>query len=134
MQSIKRIVIILSLLIFSFETESCRKQDAAARIDFTIDLTDPQYSQLNSTGGYVVLTKYNIILARTQSGAIAAVSALCTYDNTQLRFDPFSDDFVCPSDQSRFDVSGRVKSGYLAKNDLISYHTYLNGNTLRVYS
>jgi len=103
-------------------------------VDFTIDLTDPKYSQLSSTGGYVVLTQYNIILARTQSGVIAAVSSLCTYDNSTLTFDPFDNTFKCPSDQSRFDVSGRVQSGYMAKNDLISYHTQLYGNTLRVYS
>ncbi len=134
MKKTVRLILLSLIVISSFETESCRKKDDAALVDFTIDLTDPRYSQLGSTGGYVVLTQYNIILARTQSGAIAAVSSLCTYDNSTLKYDPFSDEFVCPSDQSKFDVLGRVKSGYLAKNDLISYHTQLYGNSLRVYS
>lgn len=134
MQRPTRFLTLLLLILLSIETESCRKKDDAALVDFTIDLTDPRYSQLSSTGGYVVLTQYNIILARTQSGVIAAVSSLCTYDNSTLTFDPFDNTFKCPSDQSRFDVSGRVQSGYMAKNDLISYHTQLYGNSLRVYS
>ncbi len=126
-----RCLILFAGFIFLYQSESCRKKDLASQVDFTIDLTDPRYSPLSSTGNYIIVN--NVIIARATNGAYVAVSSFCTCDNTPLKFDPFSNEFVCSSDQSKFDVSGEPTWG-CATQPLILYHVYEYGNTLRIYS
>jgi len=100
-------------------------------VDFTLDLTNPAYSALNSTGGYLYANK--IIIARTVNGTFAAVSEYCTHAGGTIVFDKNTDDFYCPVHGSVYSPGGTVLQGP-ASTPLAKYNTSLSGTSLRVYS
>jgi cytochrome b6-f complex iron-sulfur subunit len=100
-------------------------------IDFTIDLSTPSYAALNSNGGSV--TKDGIIIARTSSGAFAAVASACTHQGTPVGFEGSANRFHCPNHSSNFGLDGSVLNGP-AVSPLKKYNTALSGTKLRVYS
>ncbi|HEY6952894.1 MAG TPA: Rieske (2Fe-2S) protein [Bacteroidota bacterium] len=104
---------------------------APANVDFTLDLTNPSNSALNSNGGYV----YNngVIVARTMNGAYVAVSEYCTHAGGTVVFNTGGNDFYCPVHGSVFSTTGSVVSGP-APSALVRYNTSLSGTSLRVYS
>ncbi len=104
---------------------------APTNVDFTIDLTDPANSALNSNGGYIV--KNSITIARTADGSFVAVSAICTHQGKTVEFDQSSNIFHCPAHNSYFSLNGTVLSGP-ASQPLAQYKTTLTGNSLRIYS
>ena len=57
-----------------------------AKADFTIDITDPTYAALKTTGGYIV--KDGVVVAHTQNGTYAAVTVVCSHQgNPYVMFD-----------------------------------------------
>lgn len=104
---------------------------APANVNFTLDLTNPAYSALNSNGGYV----YNsgVIVARTITGSYIAVSQYCTHAGGTVVYDKSANDFYCPVHGSVYSLSGSVIQGP-APSPLIKYNTSLSGTSLRVYS
>ncbi len=104
---------------------------APTNVDFTLDLTNPGYSALNSNGGYV----YNdgIIVARTVTGSYVAVSQYCTHAGGTVVYDKSANDFYCPVHGSVYNLSGNVVQGP-APSPLIKYNTSLSGSSLRVYA
>ena len=99
--------------------------------DFSLDLTTPSYSVLNSNGGSVY--KNGIIIARTVSGEYVALSATCTHAGSTIGYDSSANRFHCPNHGSNFSLSGSVLNGP-ATSALKKYNTQLSGTTLRVYA
>ncbi len=111
--------------------DSCSR-DEQQQVNFTIDLTDPQYSDLLNIGGYKVINS-SVIVAKDQNGNYVALSAICTHQQCTVEFQGFSNEFVCPCHQSHFDTNGGVTMGP-ATAPLTQYNVQLSGNFLHVYS
>jgi cytochrome b6-f complex iron-sulfur subunit len=101
-------------------------------VDFTIDLTSPTYAVLNNNGGSVV--KDNVIIARTSSGVLVALTSICTHQQyNPIAFESANNRFHCPNHGSNFATDGSVINGP-ALTALKKYNTTLTGTSLRVYS
>lgn len=114
--------------------QSCKKETAAPAfltVDFTLDLSLPAYSTLNTNGGYLITQK--VIVARTLTGGYIAVAAACTHQGTNVQYQASSHRFHCPNHGADFGESGSVQSGP-ASHDLQQMHTSLNNTLLHVTS
>lgn len=100
-------------------------------VDFTLDLTSPTYSMLNTNGGSVI--KDGIIIAKTSAGAYVAVASICTHQGSTIGFESAANRFHCPNHGSNFGTDGGVINGP-ALTALKKYNTTLTGSSLRVYS
>lgn len=122
-------VLFLSIL------EACSKNTSSLTpsgpVDFTLDLTNSQYSSLKTAGGYVYSN--GIIVAQTVNGDYLAVSAACTHQGTYVQYVTSNNSFYCPSHGSDFSTTGSVLRGP-ANVPLTQYKTALSGNSLHVYS
>jgi len=105
---------------------------AGGTLDFTLDLSLPANSALNSNGGYIVSDK-GVIIARTSAGAYVAVASACTHQGYTLAFDNTGSQFHCANHGSNFAVTGAVINGP-ATAALKTYNTTLTGTNLRVYA
>lgn len=77
---------------------------------------------LNKIGGYeTVQTKVGkIVVARTGESTFAACSAVCTHRNGPIQYDAQTQQFFCPTHNSRFGQDGQVLRGP-ARQPLQSY-------------
>jgi len=101
-------------------------------VDFTLDLSSPTYSALNSNGGSIV--KDNIIVARTSSGAFVALTSICSHQQfNPIAFESAASRFHCPNHGSNFGLDGSVINGP-ATSSLTKYNTQLTGTNLRIYA
>lgn len=101
-------------------------------VDFTLDLTSPTYTALNTNGGSVV--KDNIIIAKTSAGVYIAVTSICTHQQyNPISFESANSRFHCPNHGSNFNFDGSVINGP-ATSALKKYNTQLTGTNLRVYA
>ena len=112
---------------------SCKKDTVVTGgvVDFTLDLSLPANSVLNTNGGSI--NKSGVIVARTSSGAYIALSSACTHEGTTIAFDSANSRFHCPNHGANFSTTGSVLQGP-ASRSLTKYNTQLAGTTLRVYS
>jgi len=76
--------------------------------DLTIDLNDPQYSALTSTGGSVIVQ--GIIVVNTGAEYVA-LSSICTHQGCQVTYDSSANNLPCPCHGSLFSISGNVLNG-----------------------
>ena len=88
---------------------SCSKEQAAPVVDFTIDISQAQYAALNAPGGYVYVN--GVIIAKTNSGAIIAVSQACSHEGAAVQFQNNSNRFYCPRHGATFNTSGAATGG-----------------------
>lgn len=105
-----------SALIFSRSMAGCSDnapEQPRPTLDFSLNLSDQANQALATPGGYVV--NNGILVAHTSGGAFVAVSAKCTHEGTQLVYKPAENQFYCPLDLSRFNVTGAVVSGPATK-------------------
>ena len=121
----------------AFCFDGCQSQDqivdpAPTNVDFTLDLNDPANAALKSNGGYVY-NNVGVIVARTVNGDYVAVSFRCTHQGSTVQYVSSGNRFFCLSHGSNFATSGAVINGPATK-PLASYHTSLNGTSLRVFS
>jgi hypothetical protein len=118
------------IFLFTFFIIGGCDKDNNTAVNFTIDITQAQFSQLQTLGGSVV---YNgIIIAHSPvSGNYIAVSAYCTVDNDVLSYNGSYDYFVCPLNHE-YNEQGKAINSSAAS--LISYHTNLVNNLLQIYS
>jgi cytochrome b6-f complex iron-sulfur subunit len=114
--------------------QGCKKESAAPAlltVGFTLDLSQPAYSALNTNGGYLITQK--VIVARTLTGSYIAVAAACTHQGTNVQYQASSHRFHCPNHGADFSESGSVQSGP-ATHDLQQMHTSLTNTLLHVTS
>ncbi|GAB2520025.1 QcrA and Rieske domain-containing protein [Spirosoma aerophilum] len=100
-------------------------------INFTINLSDTNFSKLKTAGQYVLVG--SLIVAKTTAGAFVALSKTCTHEGTDVQYRSAQNDFFCPNHGSEFSATGAVKVGP-AVRALTLYKTALSsdGNTLTV--
>ncbi len=120
-------------LIFAACLGGCKKESdnttPAPTVDFTLDLTQPANSALNTAGGYIYSN--GVIVAKTTAGAIIAVSQACTHQSTSVQFQGANDRFYCPNHGATFNTSGGVTTGP-ATAALKQYTVTITGNSVRV--
>jgi cytochrome b6-f complex iron-sulfur subunit len=121
-------------LIFAACLGSCKKTNtdttsAAPTVDFTLDLTQPANSALNTAGGYIYSN--GVIVAKTTAGNIIAVSQACTHQGTSVQFQGANDRFYCPNHGATFSTTGSVTNGP-ASSSLKQYAVTITGNSIRV--
>ncbi len=106
---------------------------APAAIDFTIDLTDNKFANLNTKGGYAYQS--GVIIARTNADTFLAVAQQCTHENTTIVYQGANNRFYCPNHGSGFDTKGQVLNGP-ASRALIQYTVVVDPikKTVRVFS
>ena len=109
--------------------EHCSKSNNT-KVDFTIDLTNSQYSSLTTKGNFVITN--NVIVAHASSGYIA-VSAICTHAGCTVQYTLPQNEFYCPCHGSLFSSGGGVIQGP-AVTALASYNVSQSGNSLHIYS
>lgn len=111
--------------------QACSKSSAGTPADFTIDLTNTQFSALQNAGGSVVYQ--GIIIAKTTAGTYLAVSSRCPHEGVTVNFSSGNNQFICNAHNSIFSSTGSRISGP-ANTGLTQYKTSLSGNSLRIYS
>jgi cytochrome b6-f complex iron-sulfur subunit len=94
-----------------------------------IDLNDSNYSNLSSTGGYVVKSKVIII---NTGDEFVALSSVCTHQGCQVGYDPSSGNLPCPCHGSLYSISGSVLNGP-APDPLKKYVVTREGDILTIY-
>lgn len=102
------------------------------KIDFTLDLTNANYSKLKAAGGFVDVAA--IIIANAKGGNYVAIDRFCTHAAGNFTYRLAEDDFLCGAHLSEFNTDGRVKPAQPAKRDAKAYKTsvFTNGNSLQV--
>ncbi len=106
----------------------CAKSSAPA-VDFTIDLTQPQYAALNNAGGYVYSN--GVIIAKTTTGQIIAVSQACTHEGQSVTYQSNNNQFYCSRHGATFNSAGAVTRGP-ASTALKQYTVTVSGNSVRI--
>lgn len=109
---------------------ACKKDTNGDLVDFTIDVTDPQYAVLQTLGGTMLLN--NVLIIHTVQFTYAAVSPYCTNDNCMLDYTLTTNTLDCPCDQSAFDINGFVLRGP-AVFPLPVYKADLSGTLLHIH-
>jgi cytochrome b6-f complex iron-sulfur subunit len=101
-------------------------------VDFTINISNSPFNVLQNAGGFYVDTANNVIIAKTSSGMLIAVSSLCTHQSVTLEFQGNNNRFYCPGHGSNFNTAGTVLNGP-ASAPLKAFKTALSGSLLRIY-
>ncbi|MBL7849942.1 MAG: Rieske 2Fe-2S domain-containing protein [Cyclobacteriaceae bacterium] len=102
-------------------------------IDFTLDLTAPANTALNSDGGFVYNSGVIVVCLSASLKVYTAVSQACTHQGTTIGFDAANGNFLCPAHGSRFSTNGAVVNGPAATS-LRKFNTSLTGTNLRVFA
>jgi len=111
---------------------SCEKEGgtpAPSNVDFTIDITQPAYAALANAGGYVYAN--GIIIAKTTSGTIIAVSQSCTHEGANVQYQSNGNRFYCPRHGASFSTTGSVTGGPTS-SPLKQYTVTQTGNSIRI--
>lgn len=99
---------------------------AKGTIDFTLDITDKNFSDLATNGK--ALVSGDIIVARTKTGDFIALAKACTHQGTTVDYVPDTNTFLCPNHGSQFNADGSVKKDPAAA-PLKSYKTTFDSKT-----
>ena len=103
--------------------------DTAPTVDFTLDLSQSSNAALNNPGGYLYAN--GVIVAKTTSGNIIAVSQACTHQGVTVQFVSANNNFYCPSHGAAFGASGAVLNGPTT-SALKQYTVTVNGNIIGI--
>lgn len=100
-------------------------------INYTLDLTDANYSKLKTVGQYVIVG--STIVAKTKDGSVIALSKVCTHEGTTVEYRAAQNDIYCSNHGSEYSLTGAVDVGPAAKA-LTQYKTTVtaDGNSLTV--
>jgi cytochrome b6-f complex iron-sulfur subunit len=102
-------------------------------VDFTIDISKSPFDVLKTNGGFYVDSTTKIIIVKTTSGEIIAVSSVCTHQQASIVFEANNNRFYCAAHGSVFATTGAVTTGP-ATSALKKYQTSLTGTMLRVFA
>jgi cytochrome b6-f complex iron-sulfur subunit len=108
--------------------ESCKKSKIKPKVNFTIDLSNPSNSALNTIGGSII--QQGVIVVHASNGYIA-FSDSCTHQGCAVSYSASSNTFVCPCHNGVFDINGAVIGGP-PPSSLPRYNTSLSGNILTI--
>ncbi len=112
--------------------KSCSENSTSpTNVDFTIDLTNPEFSALNQPNGFIVYNE--ILIINTGNNNFIALAGKCTHEGYKLVFDELERKVICNKHSSEFDLDGKVLKSP-AKKNLQKYNIEKNGNLLRIFS
>ncbi len=122
--------------------QGCSKDDTPGTIkeqptgvDFTVDLSSAEASNLANNGGFIL--KNDVVIARNLEGVLIAASQICSHQGyDQVRFiDQEGGIFYCDVHGSRFEQNGTPLNqvSNTAPKALKVYQTTLEGQILRVF-
>ncbi|GAB4037019.1 QcrA and Rieske domain-containing protein [Spirosoma jeollabukense] len=105
---------------------------AAGAINFTIDLTNSNYSSLKTVGNFMKVG--SVLVANTTGGKYVTIQRLCTHEaNDLVSYVSSSNNFNCSAHGSVFDLDGTVKVGpATTAMKLYKSTVSADGNTLTV--
>lgn len=95
----------------------------------TIDLTDDDYSDLGTVGGYAY--SGNIIIIRSGNDTYLAFSKICTHQGCTVTYNATDNELPCPCHGSVFSTSGAVLEGPASSN-LKKYTVTKEGDILTI--
>ncbi len=113
------------------KSEGTGSTAAPSNVDFTLDLSQPANTALNTNGGY--LYSNGLIVARTLTGAYIAVQQVCTHESFSVVYQPSAHRFYCSRHGGTYSEAGEVTGGPPPRA-LAVYHTAFTNTLLRVYS
>jgi cytochrome b6-f complex iron-sulfur subunit len=102
-------------------------------VDFSIDISKSPYDVLKTNGGFYVEPTTNVIVVKTSTSEIIAVSAICTHQQASIAYQANNNRFYCAAHGSVFTTTGAVTTGP-ATTALKKYQTTLTGTLLRVFA
>ncbi|SFD54156.1 QcrA and Rieske domain-containing protein [Spirosoma endophyticum] len=105
---------------------------AAGAINFTIDLTNSNYSSLKTVGNFMKIG--SVLVANTTGGKYVTIQRLCTHEaNDAVSYGLSANKFTCSAHGSVFNVDGTVSVGP-ATTAMKLYKSTIStdGNTLTV--
>jgi len=94
-----------------------------------IDLSKPENSALNTTGGFLIFG--NIIVINTGNNTFVALSKVCTHNGCNVTYNSSNNNLPCPCHGSLFSIDGSVLNGP-ASTPLKKYTVTKNGNILTI--
>jgi len=103
-------------------------------INFTVDLTNADFSKLKTAGGFTKVG--SVLIANTKGSSYVTVQRLCTHEGQDLvSYRLTSDDFYCDAHGSTYATNGSVKVAAApgqAAMKLYKTTVSTDGNTLTV--
>jgi cytochrome b6-f complex iron-sulfur subunit len=95
-----------------------------------VDLNDPRNTALATVDGTLIVSAPldRILLVRSSTTAVQAVSNICTHAGCGVRYDHVNKILTCPCHGSRYALSGAVLQGP-ATRPLAKYQTQLDPGT-----
>jgi cytochrome b6-f complex iron-sulfur subunit len=99
---------------------------AKGTIDFSVDITDKNFSDLSTNGKAIV--SGDVIVARTKTGEFLALAKACTHQGTTVDYVADTNIFNCSNHGSQFNADGSVKKDP-ATAALKSYKTSFDTKT-----
>ena len=110
--------------------ESCVKPASpqGPSVNFTIDLTQPGYAALNTSGGSIV--SHNVVVVNS-GGTYKAVAQACTHQGCAVVYSSGGNDFICNCHGGVYDINGNVTAGP-PPAPLKTYSVSKSGNILTV--
>lgn len=113
---------------------SCTRDNADPPndVDFTIDLTQDKFLELQNFGSYVI--ENQIVIARSNSGEFLAATLICSHEElTQITYNDSEGAWFCTAHGALFDEEG-VGLNANGSKGLAIYNTAVTGDLLRVFS
>jgi cytochrome b6-f complex iron-sulfur subunit len=108
---------------------ACKKDTSTGGNNIIIDLSLPENSALNNTGGSKIVG--SIIVANTGNDKFVALEKTCTHEGCTVAYNSTASNFQCPCHQSVYSTTGIVLSGP-APTALTSHSVSKSGNILTI--
>lgn len=96
---------------------------------FTIDLSSPANSALQTVGGFIL--NHGVYVICTAASAYVALSSICTHQGCTVNYISANKQFSCPCHGGLYNISGKVLGGP-PPSPLRQYTVTLSGNTLTI--
>ncbi|HEX3475631.1 MAG TPA: Rieske (2Fe-2S) protein [Kofleriaceae bacterium] len=103
---------------------------SACGANLCLDLNDPRNAALTAVDGTLVVAapRDSILLVRSSTSAVQAVSDICTHAGCGVRYDHVNRILSCPCHGSQYTLTGMVLRGPAFK-PLARYQTQLDAST-----
>jgi len=113
---------------------SCTKDkaDPPKDINFTIDLEDVKYAELQVFGAYVI--EDQVVIARSNTGEFLAATLICSHESlSQITYSDREGAWFCTAHEALFAEDGEGLNANGSKG-LTIFNTELTDNLLRIFS
>jgi len=106
--------------------------DPPKDINFTIDLEDPKYVELQVFGAYII--EDQIVIARSNTGDYLAATLICSHESlSQITYSNREGAWFCTAHEALFAEDGEGLNANGSKG-LTIFNTELTDNLLRIFS